>query len=150
MIFANDFYWMGCDISLMLLWQKLISCLCLKQNKIPKKMMEQTWDVEILQKVRENTQIEISRLFLVRFWKFKFLLVPYEMAHVVIWYILMVDVQILLLFYQFHLHYGNYENLLSLSPKKNFVKLISLVKTLLSRNFFLKKGAVACTVCKFI
>ena len=67
--------------------------------------MEQTWDVEILQKVRENTQIEISRLFLDRFWKFKFLLVPYEMAHVVvIWFIKMVDEQILFHFYQFYLH----------------------------------------------
>ena len=33
---------MGCDISLMLLWQKLISCLCLKQNKIPRKA-KLTW-----------------------------------------------------------------------------------------------------------
>ena len=94
MICANDFYWMGCDISLMLLWQKLISCLCLKQNKIPEKDVSE----EVLQKFRENSQIEISRLFLNRFWKFKFLLVPYKMVHVMIWFIEMVKEQILLLF----------------------------------------------------
>ena len=47
MICANDFYWMGCDISLMLLWQKLISCLCLKQNKIQEKDVSE----EVLQKI---------------------------------------------------------------------------------------------------